>query len=173
MATLAANWTLADALAEEARAFAAANPASRACARRRVGDARRQHPDGASLHAVPARLRQGVGATLTDLDGHVYRDYLGEYSAGLYGHSPGPIPAAAKAAIEDGIALGGPNMYEARLAAAIAERFPSVERIRFTNSGTEANLMALVTARAATGRQKILAFAGGYHGGVLVFKPGS
>lgn len=173
MTTLAANWTLEDALAEEERAFTAANPASRS----RALAAAAVMPGGNTrtvLHYTPFPLAfaKGVGATLTDLDGHLYRDYLGEYSAGLYGHSPAPIQAAAKAAIEDGIVLGGPNMYEARLAAAIAERFPSVERIRFTNSGTEANLMALVTARAATGRSRILGFSGGYHGGVLVFKPG-
>lgn len=172
MTTLAANWTLEDALAEEERAFTAANPASRA----RAAAAAAVMPGGNTrtvLHYTPFPLAfaKGEGATLTDLDGHTYRDYLSEYSAGLYGHSPRVIQEAAKAAIEDGIVLGGPNMYEARLAAAIAERFPSVERIRFTNSGTEANLMALVTARAATGRSRILGFSGGYHGGVLVFKP--
>ncbi|TQF77743.1 aminotransferase class III-fold pyridoxal phosphate-dependent enzyme [Elioraea sp. Yellowstone] len=174
MTTLAANWSLADALAEEEARFAAANPRSR----ERALAAAAVMPGGNTrtvLHYTPFPLAfaKGEGATLTDLDGHTYRDFLGEYSAGLYGHSHPVIVAAAKRAIEDGIALGGPNMYEAKLASAIAARFPSVERIRFTNSGTEANLMALVTALAASGRKRVLGFRGGYHGGVLTLKPGA
>src|SRR5262249_56867614 len=93
-------------------------------------------------------------------------------SAGLYGHSHPKIMAAAERALKSGIVLGGPNEYEAELSALVKGRFPSVDLIRFTNSGTEANLMALVTARAATGRSHVMAFQGGYHGGVLAFKDG-
>ena len=75
-------------------------------------------------------------------------DLLGEYTAGLYGHGEPVIQAAQKKAIDEGTVLGGPNQYEARLAAAIRARFPSVELLRFTNSGTEANLMALSALRA-------------------------
>ena len=173
MTTLAANWSLAEALAEEEARFTAANPRSR----ERALAAAAVMPGGNTrtvLHYTPFPLAfaRGEGATVTDLDGHSYRDFLGEYSAGIYGHSHPVIVAAAKAAIEGGIVLGGPNMYEAKLAAAVAARFPSVERIRFTNSGTEANLMALVTAIAASGRKRVLGFRGGYHGGVLTLKPG-
>jgi glutamate-1-semialdehyde 2,1-aminomutase len=173
MTTLAANWSLAEALAEAEARFTAANPRSR----ERALAAAAVMPGGNTrtvLHYTPFPLAfaRGEGATLTDLDGHTYRDFLGEYSAGIYGHSHPVIVAAAKRAIEDGIVLGGPNLYEARLAAAIAARFPSVERIRFTNSGTEANLMALVTAIATSGRTRVLGFRGGYHGGVLTLKPG-
>jgi glutamate-1-semialdehyde 2,1-aminomutase len=173
MTTLAANWSLAEALAEEEARFTAANPRSR----ERALAAAAVMPGGNTrtvLHYTPFPLAfaKGEGATVTDLDGHTYRDFLGEYSAGIYGHSHPVIVAAAKRAIEGGIVLGGPNLYEARLAAAIAARFPSVERIRFTNSGTEANLMALVTAIAASGRRRVLGFRGGYHGGVLTLKPG-
>ncbi|WP_439578814.1 aminotransferase class III-fold pyridoxal phosphate-dependent enzyme [Elioraea sp.] len=173
MTTLAANWSLTEALAEEEARFTAANPRSR----ERALAAAAVMPGGNTrtvLHYTPFPLAfaKGEGATVTDLDGHTYRDFLGEYSAGIYGHSHPAIVAAARRAIEGGIVLGGPNMYEARLAAAIAARFPSVERIRFTNSGTEANLMALVTAIAASGRKRVLGFRGGYHGGVLTLKPG-
>src|SRR5205823_14475262 len=69
--------------------------------------------------------------------------YTTLFRSGLYGHSDPVIQAAFKKAIDDGTVLGGPNQYEARLAAAIRARFPSVDLIRFTNSGTEANLLAL------------------------------
>src|SRR3546814_4441906 len=76
---------------------------------------------------------------------------------------------AIKQAADDGWVLGGPNLLEARLAQAIVDRFPALERVRFTNSGTEANLMALAAARAFTGRDRVMVFRGAYHGGVLYF----
>src|SRR5690348_14317739 len=66
--------------------------------------------------------------------------------------------------------MGGQGPAEARFAAAVCARFPSIALVRFTNSGTEANLMAVAAARALTGRDKILVFAGGYHGGVFYFR---
>ena len=75
-------------------------------------------------------------------------------------------------ALDAGIVLGGQNRMEADLAAVMVDRFPSIERIRFTNSGTEANMMAIVTARAFTGRNKVMVMEGGYHGGVLYFAHG-
>ncbi len=121
------------------------------------------------LHFSPYPLRfvQAENQWVTDADGHRYRDYLGEYSAGLYGHTCGPIMAAARKAIADGTVLGGPNTYEVELAELMCARFPSLDLVRFTNSGTEANMMALAAARAHTGRDTLLVFAGGYHGGVL------
>ena len=120
----------------------------------------------------PVSVRKGEGARLWDLDGNVYVDLLGEYTAGLYGHSDPRIQAAIRHALDDGIVLGAPNLYEAELAALICSRFASCERVRFCNSGTEANLMALSAARAFTKREKILVFNGGYHGGVLYFAHG-
>jgi glutamate-1-semialdehyde 2,1-aminomutase len=120
----------------------------------------------------PVTFARAEGATLHDLDGHAYADLLGEYTAGLYGHSHPVIMAAAADALAGGIVLGGANRWEAELARLITARFPSCDLIRFCNSGTEANLMALVTARAVTGRAAILAFAGAYHGGVLMFANG-
>ncbi|NNF80462.1 MAG: aminotransferase class III-fold pyridoxal phosphate-dependent enzyme, partial [Rhizobiales bacterium] len=106
------------------------------------------------LHFAPYPLRfvSAKDQWLTDADGHQYRDYLGEYSAGLFGHTCAPIMAAAQKAIAEGTVLGGPNTYEVELAELMCARFPALELVRFTNSGTEANMMALGAARAHTGR---------------------
>jgi glutamate-1-semialdehyde 2,1-aminomutase len=139
----------------------------------------RQHmPGGSTRSAIdftpfPLTFRQGRDQWLVDVDGIQYLDLLGEYSAGLYGHSEPRIQAAISRAVADGLVLGGPNRYEARLAAALRERFPSLELVRFTNSGTEANLMALAAVRAGAGsRRGVLVFEGGYHGGVFNFRRG-
>ena len=117
----------------------------------------------------PLTIVRGEGAWITDADGHTYTDFLGEYTAGLYGHSHPVILGAIRAALDDGIVLGAPNRYETLLATTICERFPSVELVRFCNSGTEANLLALSLARVVTGRPAVLVFRGGYHGGVFYF----
>jgi glutamate-1-semialdehyde 2,1-aminomutase len=117
----------------------------------------------------PLTIVRGEGARLTDADGHVYVDFLGEYTAGLYGHSHPVIVEAIRGALADGFVLGAPNRYEAELAEAMRARFPSVELLRFCNSGTEANLLALSLARAVTGRPAVLVFEGGYHGSVFAF----
>jgi len=121
----------------------------------------------------PLTFARGAGQHLVDLDAHRYTDFLGEYSAGLYGHSHPVIMAAARAALDAGIAYGGPNEHEAEFAQMLCDRFASVDLLRFVNSGTEANLMALATARAVTGRSTVLVFDGGYHGGVLSFRGSS
>ncbi|MDH6573684.1 glutamate-1-semialdehyde 2,1-aminomutase [Streptomyces sp. SAI-117] len=118
----------------------------------------------------PVTFVAGEGQFLTDLDGHRYVDLLGEYSAGLYGHSDPAVLTAVRKVLEEGLSYGGPNQYEVELAKEITHRFPSVELLRFTNSGTEANLFAIGTARAVTGRSKVLVFESGYHGGVLSFR---
>jgi len=168
-----ANFDLATALKDSERRFTAANPKSEQRARK----AAESMPGGNTRTVLyyspfPVAFSKGEGQHLTDIDGHVYTDFLGEYSAGLYGHSHPKIMAAAEHALKAGLVLGGPNEYEAELASLVKGRFPSVDLIRFCNSGTEANLMALVTARAVTGRSHIMAFQGGYHGGVLAFKDG-
>ena len=167
------NLSLEAVLHEAEERFAAANPKSAA----RQAEAEAVMPGGNTRTVLfytpfPLTFAGGEGCRVSDLDGHDYVDFLGEYTAGLYGHSHPTIMAAIKAALERGITLGGPNLYEARLAALVCERFPSCERVRFTNSGTESNLMALATARTVTGRSRILAFDGAYHGGVLSFARG-
>jgi glutamate-1-semialdehyde 2,1-aminomutase len=168
------NMSLEDALKDAEARYVAANPKSRA----RDAAAARSLPGGNTRSILfyppfPVTMTRGEGARLFDLDGHEYLDFLGEYTAGLYGHSDPVIHTAVKQALADGIVLGAPNRYEAELAKLMCERFPSVELVRFCNSGTEANLNALSGARAATGRSHILVFEGAYHGGMLSFAHGS
>jgi glutamate-1-semialdehyde 2,1-aminomutase len=122
------------------------------------------------VEPFPLTIVRGEGAQLTDADGHEYVDFLGEYTAGLFGHSHPVVTQAIRDALDDGISFGAPNLYEERLAAALRGRFPSVELVRFCNSGTEANLLAMSLARVATGKPAIMVFEGGYHGGVFFFQ---
>jgi glutamate-1-semialdehyde 2,1-aminomutase len=163
-----------EAIAAELAAVAAEFTARHPKSAERHAYATRHFPGGNTrsvLHYSPFPLAWagGDGNRLRDIDGFEYIDLLGEFSAGLYGHSNPVIRAAMVGAIDDGLVLGGPNRYEARLAEAIRTRFPSMQLMRFTNSGTEANLFALSAARAVTGRTRVMAFAGAYHGGVFDF----
>ncbi len=115
----------------------------------------------------PLMFQRGAGCRLWDVDGHEYIDFLGEYTAGLYGHSHPVIQKTLRKILDDGLNFGGHTALEGKLAALVCARFPSIDLVRFTNSGTEANLMAINTARAATKREEILVFEGGYHGSVL------
>jgi glutamate-1-semialdehyde 2,1-aminomutase len=117
----------------------------------------------------PPYMASGEGCRLTDVDGHVYLDALGEFTAGLFGHSDPTIRAAIERALRGGLNLSSHTPGEAALAREIRARIPSMRRLRFTNSGTEANLLALAAAVAHTGRRTVLVFEGAYHGGVLSF----
>ncbi len=117
----------------------------------------------------PFRIASAEGRHLVDVDGHRYLDLLGNYTAGLLGHSPAAVRTAAHAAIDGGWTLGAVHPNEVRLAELIVGRVASIEQVRFTNSGTEANLMALALATNHTTRSRVLVFDGGYHGGVLTF----
>jgi glutamate-1-semialdehyde 2,1-aminomutase len=117
----------------------------------------------------PLCIDRGEGSRITDADGHEYVDFLGEFTAGIYGHSPPLVKDAIRTALEEGLNLSAHNRGEGRLAELICARFASMQLVRFTNSGTEANLMALAVAKHATGRPKILVFEGAYHGSVLSF----
>jgi glutamate-1-semialdehyde 2,1-aminomutase len=164
---------LAAALLAAEQAYVAANPKSFS----RNREAAAVMPGGNTrtvLHydPFPVTFWRAEGATLHDLDGHAYTDLLGEFTAGLYGHSHPVIMQAAAEALSGGIVLGGSNRWEVALAQLVTARFPSCDLVRFCNSGTEANLMALVTARAVSGRDAILVFDGAYHGGVLKYHNG-
>jgi len=117
----------------------------------------------------PVVMLRGQGCRLWDLDGREYVDFLGEFTAGIYGHSHPVIRQAITEAMANGLNLTAHNVLEATLARVLCERFPSIELVRFTNSGTEANLLALSAAKAFTRRAKVLAFKGAYHGSVLSF----
>jgi len=120
----------------------------------------------------PVYVKESAGCHITDVDGYRYLDALGEFTAGLYGHSHPILDTAIVEAARSGMSNGAPGECEIALAELLCARFPAVESIRFCNSGTEANLYALTLARIATGRPACLAFTGGYHGGVLAFAGG-
>jgi len=119
----------------------------------------------------PLAMARAAGCRMWDADGAEYVDFLGEYTAGLYGHSHKVIRAAVDRALDDGISFGASNMTEARFARAVCERF-GLQRVRFTNSGTEANLLAVSLGRIFTRRKRVLVFNGGYHGAVFGFAGG-
>jgi glutamate-1-semialdehyde 2,1-aminomutase len=165
--------SLDDVLGEVRARFAAANPRSRA-AHEKAAEAM---PGGNTRTTLfyppfPLTMASAAGCHLTDLDGHTYVDLLGDYTAGLYGHDNAVIRKAVDTALDGGWNLGAHGEYEARLAAVLCDRFPALDLVRFTNSGTEANLLALATATTHTGRGTILVFDGGYHGSVLAFGGG-
>ena len=120
----------------------------------------------------PFRIASATGSRITDIDGHEYIDLLGDYSAGLLGHDPGPVEAAVIASLDRGWSFGGVHTDEVRFAEAVVGRFPSIEQVRFTNSGTEANLMAIQLARHHTGRDRVVVCDLAYHGGLLYFGHG-
>ena len=153
--------------------FADRNPQSR----KYFDEARKYLPGGHTrtvlTHApFPLVFDSGEASTLKDSDGHTYIDMLGDYTAGLLGHSEHRVIDAVTAVLKTNVSVGGIHPAEARLAKLMCERF-ALDRVRFTNSGTEANLMAITTAMQATGRKKIMVFHGGYHGGILYFASGA
>lgn len=168
--TPSANYDLKAALQDAEDRFAAANLKSAG-----LYDAACASMPGGNTRTVlfyppfPLSLAGGDGCYVEDVDGHRYVDFVVEQTAGLYGHSEPSIRRAIIEALEGGITLGGPTSREAELAHLLCERFPALDLVRFTNSGTEANLLALSTARAATGREKIMVFDGCYHGSVISF----
>jgi glutamate-1-semialdehyde 2,1-aminomutase len=157
-------------VAEAHALYSAQRPASAA-----LQDKAREVMPGGNTRSVlsygpfPTAMARGEGCRLWDIDGHEYLDLCGEYTAGLFGHSDARLQAALRAALGNGVNLAAVGVAEEKFARILCGRFPSIERIRFTNSGTEANLMAITAARAFTGRDRIMVFRGGYHGGVLTF----
>ncbi|CAN8101990.1 unnamed protein product [Discula destructiva] len=120
----------------------------------------------------PVVMKSGDGYQVTSEEGHTYTDMVGELTAGLYGHSHPVIKESIKTTLDTvGLNLGATIAQEAVYASAVCARF-GLERVRFCNSGTEANLHALNAARAFTGKRKVVAFSGGYHGGVFAFADG-
>lgn len=117
----------------------------------------------------PFTVVSAAGCRLTDLDGHEYLDYLGDYSVGLAGHDPQAVRDALAGVLADGWSFGAVAVEEYEVARALCSRYASMDRVRFTSSGTEANLVAISLATKATGRDKIVVFDGGYHGGFLSF----
>jgi len=172
-ATNIGNASCAELLGEARKSYAQAHPLSRAAHTR----AARSMPGGNTrsvLHfpPFPFYVERSEGCHIWDIDGHKRVDYLCEYTAGLCGHRHPVVLSAINEALERGWVNGAQHEIDGMFAAALCDRFPSLDRVRFCNSGTEANMMALTTSRAVTERPAIMAFNGGYHGGVLLFKGG-
>jgi glutamate-1-semialdehyde 2,1-aminomutase len=110
---------------------------------------------------VVARAR---GATITDVEGTTYLDLVQSYGAVILGHAHPAVTEAVRAAVGDGTSYGAPTPREMKLAEAIAARVPSCEQVRLMNSGTEATSTAIRLARGVTGRDRIVTFAGNFHG---------
>ena len=164
---------LRDAVDEAERLYVTRNPVSA----QEMEKAARHLPGGNTRSSLfhrpfPLRMASGRDCRLTDVDGHDYVDLLGEFTAGLAGHSCQAQIDAIVAALRNGLNLSAHNVLESRLAEELCRRFPSMAMVRFTNSGTEANLMAIAAAKAFTGRDRVVVFENAYHGGLLSFSPG-
>src|SRR3989475_10915894 len=112
----------------------------------------------------PFYTQRGQGAHIWDADGNDRLDFNGNYTSLILGHAPPEVVKAIQEAVAQGLSFPGPTEHEVRLAEVLTRRAPSVERIRFTNSGTEATMNAVRLARAFTGRPRIAKFEGAYHG---------
>jgi len=112
----------------------------------------------------PFFVLRGKGSRIEDVDGKHYIDYIGSWGPNILGHAPIAITSAIHEAAKNGISYGIPNAYEVQMAQIITDWVPSVEKVRMTNSGTEATMSAIRLARGFTGRDKIVKFEGCYHG---------
>ena len=135
-------------------------------------------PGGTSRQAAfwspyPLTIKRGKGAYFWDIDGHQYLDLINNYTAMVHGHAYPPIVEATRMQIGDGTGWAAANEAQSHLAALIVDRVQSIERVRFTNSGSEAGALAFTIARIITGRTKLLMARYGYHGSLLEFEIGS
>lgn len=117
-----------------------------------------------SIGRDPIFIERGEGAELTDVDGNTYTDYVCSWGPLILGHADPEVIAAITEAAAAGTTYGAPTAGEVEIAEEVSRRFPSIEMLRMTSSGTEAAMSAIRLARAATGRDKLLKFAGAYHG---------
>ena len=157
--------------------YLARTPRSRALFERATGVAARWLDPDDRLHgAVSALHRVRVRACgIRDVDGNDYRDFLGNYTSLILGHAHPAVVAAVEAQVRRGSAFAAPTETEVELAEEIRRRVPSIERLRFTSSGTEATMFAIRAARAFTGRPLMAKFERSYHGthdGVMAGTPG-
>lgn len=150
---------------DERRTYEARTPRSRELAAR----ARAVMPGGNTRTTIyfdpyPFSAARGEGARIWDVDGNERLDFNGNYTALVLGHAPSEVVGAVRRAAERGLSFPAPTEDEVALAELLSRRIPSLERVRFTNSGTEATLNCVRAARAFTGRSKIAKFEGAYHG---------
>ena len=123
----------------------------------------------------PPVIERAFGSRLYDLDGNAYIDYVGAWGPMIAGHAHPAVVKAIQEAAEGGVSYGAPTRWETELARMVVEAVPSIEMIRFVNSGTEATMSAIRLARGVTGRNRIVKFEGCYHGHAdsLLVKAGS
>jgi len=128
-----------------------------------------------AVGGTPPVFQRGEGAFLFDIDGNRYIDYIGSWGPLILGHAHPEVVEAVIAAVRNGTTFGAPTPAELELAELVVEALPSVEMVRFVNSGTEAAMSAIRLARGFTGRDKIIKFQGCYHGhaDMLLAKAGS
>ncbi len=128
-----------------------------------------------SVGGEPFFTKAATGATLTTVDGRQLIDYVGTWGPAIHGHNNPIIRSAIAAALANGTSFGTPNPYEVAMAETVVSMVPSITKVRMCNSGTEATMSAIRLARGFTGRDKIIKFAGCYHGHVdsLLVKAGS
>ncbi len=112
----------------------------------------------------PPFIERARGARIRDVDGRTYVDYVMSWGPLIHGHAPAGLIRALRAAAGRGTSFGAPTAQEVELARLVVRLVVSIERVRFVNSGTEATMSAIRVARAATGRDRIIKFAGCYHG---------
>jgi glutamate-1-semialdehyde 2,1-aminomutase len=117
-----------------------------------------------SVGATPIFAARGKGARLEDVDGHVYIDYVMSWGPLIHGHTPRGLVQAINATAKRGTSFGAPSQLETTLGELVRELMPSMERVRFVSSGTEATMSAVRVARAFTRRDRIVKFEGCYHG---------
>ena len=117
-----------------------------------------------SVGATPLFVSRARGAYLTDVDGNRFIDYVMSWGPLIHGHAPAGLTKALASAAKHGTSFGAPSPLEIDLAVRVRTLMPSIERVRFVSSGTEATMSAIRVARAATKREKIVKFAGCYHG---------
>lgn len=119
-----------------------------------------------AVGGTPLFIDHAEGPYLYDIDGNRYIDYIGSWGPMILGHRPPAVIEAIEKAIAKGTSYGAPTEAESRLAEQIIEAVPSIEKVRLVNSGTESTMSAIRVARGATGRNKVIKFAGNYHGHV-------
>jgi glutamate-1-semialdehyde 2,1-aminomutase len=124
---------------------------------------------------TPCFIKSASGATMTDVDGTTYIDYVGSWGPMILGHAYPEVISALSEALMRGTSYGAPNEIEIELAEEIVAAVPSIEMVRMVNSGTEATMSAIRLARGVTGRDKLVKFEGSYHGhgDSLLVKAGS
>src|SRR5438445_8994448 len=117
-----------------------------------------------SVGASPLFIQRASGSHIVDIDGNAFVDYVMSWGPLIHGHAPNGLTRALAAAAKSGTSFGAPSPLEVALGERVRALMPSLERVRFVSSGTEAAMTAVRVARAATGRDRIIKFEGCYHG---------